>query len=172
MKVVLYFIKLLIVAALIVIYEIVKTASYVYIAQGFIGFIKKKFKKRRKNQPMNCKECNHFDVCWRVKEVNCGNPMITNFELCNKAQRKESVTEFPCEIGDVVYLAVRGKVTQCEVVDMSYHARFKKTMLDLKSEDDWFCSVNYEYEFGYSLFFEWKQAEDAAKKYREEMKKK
>ena len=37
---------------------------------------------------MTCKDCVHYVVCWRVKEVETGNPMITEYALCRAFERE------------------------------------------------------------------------------------
>lgn len=76
---------------------------------------------------MTCKDCIHYVVCWRVKEVETGNPMITSYHICRAFKDKSRFIELPCKVGDTVYcfepyfdenLRSKLKVKESKIVQM------------------------------------------------------
>lgn len=49
---------------------------------------------------VKCKDCNHHDVCHHRIEVDSGNPMIQNHELCKSFEPKKDAKQLkqPCQI--------------------------------------------------------------------------
>lgn len=52
---------------------------------------------------MTCQDCVHYDVCWRIKEVETGNPMITSYHICRAFKDKSRFIELSCNVGDKYY---------------------------------------------------------------------
>ena len=60
---------------------------------------------------MTCQDCIHYDVCWRIKEVETGNPMITSYHICRAFKDKSRFVELPCKVGaDIFYPAIYSDV--------------------------------------------------------------
>lgn len=58
---------------------------------------------------MTCKDCIHYVVCWRVKEVETGNPMITSYHICRAFKNESRYIELPCNVGDTVWVVFTPK---------------------------------------------------------------
>ena len=46
---------------------------------------------------MTCKDCIHYVVCWRVKEVETGNPMMSGYHICRAFKDESRYIELPRE---------------------------------------------------------------------------
>lgn len=59
---------------------------------------------------MTCKDCLHYDVCWCIKEISFGNPMVKKESLCSSFKAKSDFVEFPLKIGSMTILRENGKI--------------------------------------------------------------
>ena len=59
---------------------------------------------------MTCKDCIHYDVCWNIKEISFGNPMIQTESLCESFKAKSDFVEFPLKVGNMTILRENGKI--------------------------------------------------------------
>ena len=59
---------------------------------------------------MTCKDCIHYDVCWSIKEISFGNPMVQKESLCSSFKAKSDFVEFPLQVGNMTILRENGKI--------------------------------------------------------------
>lgn len=105
---------------------------------------------------MTCKDCIHYDVC--VYHA----PHLV-FDDCRYLKDKSRMIELPCKVGDILYLANKGRITTYRIIDIIHYAKKGDNRVVLQNEYDHEeqCSFDYAFMIGYKLFTTREEAEKA-----------
>lgn len=113
---------------------------------------------------MTCQDCIHYDVCWRIKEVETGNPMITSYHICRAFKDKSRFIELPCKVGDTVYKLLGNKIYEMRAVAIPIMISNSCTHLSVMSTNYRDAALTLELsDFGETVFLTREEAENALK---------